>query len=131
MSRLSSCNVLSSIKYQQCFAYIDTPGQLLVRARLRECIDFWRLLEISRFILNVIIQGYRFRFFVFPHLSSKLTMPLSVTTVLLCLKLLMTYSSVIHDLIKILNLIALLNCVISPCMFCHLPASLGSTMFSG
>ena len=97
----------------------------------QECMVFWRSLEISRLILNVVNQGYRFRFFIFPHLSLKLTMPLFVTTVLLCLKLLMTYSSVIHDLINILILIALLNCAISPCMFCHLPASLGSTMFSG
>ena len=35
----------------------------------------------------------RFRFFIFPHLSPKLTMFLHVTTVLLSLKLLMNYSS--------------------------------------
>ena len=35
----------------------------------------------------------RFRFFFFPHLFPKLTMPLRVAIVLLCPKLLMTYSS--------------------------------------
>ena len=35
----------------------------------------------------------RFRFFIYPYLFPKLTMPLFVATVLLCLKLLMTYSS--------------------------------------
>ena len=58
-------------------------------------------------------------------------MPLLVTTVLLCQKLLMTYSSVIHDIITILNLVTLLNCTILPCMFCHFLASLGSMMFAG
>ena len=111
--------VLTSFKDKQCFAYIDTSAQPSARARLQKCIDFWRLLEISWFILNVIIQSYKIPFFIFPHLSPQLTMPLLITTVLLCLKLLTTYSSVVHDIITILNLITLLNCAIIPCMFCH------------
>ena len=63
VARLASCNVfplvLSSFKDQQCFAYINTPAQPSVRARLQKCIEFWRSLELSRFILNIIIQGYK------------------------------------------------------------------------
>ena len=70
MTSLAFCNVfslvLSSFKDQQCFAYIDTPDQPSVRARLPECIDFWLLLEISRVILNVIIQGYKTTVFHLP-----------------------------------------------------------------
>ena len=40
-----------------------------------------------------VLAAPRFRSFIFQQLSPKLTMPLHVTTVLLCLKLLMTYSS--------------------------------------
>ena len=71
----TSCNfvplVLSSFKDQQCFANIDTPAQPSVRGRLQKCIDFWRSLEISQFILNVIIQGYKIPFFHLPTPFSK------------------------------------------------------------
>jgi len=71
----TSCNVfplvLSSFKDQQCFADIDTPAQPSVRGRLRKCIDFWRSLEVSQFILNVIIQGYKIPFFHLPTPFSK------------------------------------------------------------
>ena len=71
-----SCNVLplvlSSFKDQQCFADIDPSAQPSVRGRLRiECIDFWRSLEVSQFILNVIIQGYKIPFFHLPTPFSK------------------------------------------------------------
>ena len=66
-----SCNVLplvlSSVLDQQCFADIDPPAQPSVRGRLRKCIDFWRSLEVSQFIRNVIIQGYKIPFF---HLTT-------------------------------------------------------------
>ena len=57
-----------------------------VRQRLRKYADFWR--RSLGFV-----RVARFRFFIFPHLSSKVTMPLPVTTVLLSLKLLMKYST--------------------------------------
>ena len=70
-----SCNVLplvlSSFQDQQCFADIDPPAQPSVRGRLRKCIDFWRSLEVSQFILNVIIQGYKIPFFHLPTPFSK------------------------------------------------------------
>ena len=44
----------------------------------------------------------RFRFFFFPHLFPKLTMPLRVAIVLLCPKLLMTYSSKIFFALRTL-----------------------------
>ena len=66
-----SCNVLllvlSSFLDQQCFADIDPPTQPSVCGRLRKCIDFWRSLEVSQFIRNVIIQGYKIPFF---HLTT-------------------------------------------------------------
>ena len=55
--------VLSSFKDQQCSADIDPPAKSSVRGRLRKCIDFWRSFEVSQFILNVIIQGYKIPFF--------------------------------------------------------------------
>ena len=71
----TSCNVFplvfSSFKDQHCFADIDTPAQPSVRRSLRKCIDFWRSLEVSRFILNVIIQGYNIPFFHLPTPFSK------------------------------------------------------------
>ena len=63
--------VLSSFKDQQCSADIDPPAQPSVRGRLRKCIDFWRPLEVSQFILNVIIQGYKILFFHLPTPFSK------------------------------------------------------------
>ena len=70
-----SCNVfplvLSSFKDQQCFADIDTAAQPPVRGRIRKCIDFWRSLEVSQFILNVINQGYKIPFFHLPTPFSK------------------------------------------------------------
>ena len=56
---------------RQCFAYIDTPAQPSVHARLQKCIDFWRSLEISRFILNIITQGYKILCFHLPTSFSK------------------------------------------------------------
>ena len=58
--------VLSSFKDQQCSVDIDPPAQPSVSGRLRKCIDFWRSLEVSQFILNVIIQGYNIPFFHLP-----------------------------------------------------------------
>ena len=70
-----SCNVLplvlSSFKNQQYSADIGPPAQPSVRGRLRKCIDFWRSLEVSQFILNVIIQGYKIPFFHLPTPFSK------------------------------------------------------------
>ena len=70
-----SCNVfplvLSSFKDQQCFSDIDTAAQPPVRGRIRKCIDFWRSLEVSQFILNVINQGYKIPFFHLPTPFSK------------------------------------------------------------
>jgi len=63
--------VLSSFKDQQSFAYIDTAAQPLVRGRLGKCIDFWRSLEVSQFILIVINQGYKIPFFHLPTPFSK------------------------------------------------------------
>ena len=37
-----------------------------IRGRLRKFVDFWRTLEVSQFILNVIIQGYKIPFFQLP-----------------------------------------------------------------
>ena len=75
VTRLASCNVFpivfSSFKDNQCFAYIDTFIQASVCARLQKCIDFWHLLEISRFVLNVIVQGYKIPFFHLPTPFSK------------------------------------------------------------
>ena len=70
-----SCNVLplvlSSFLDQQYFDDIDPPAQPSIRGRLRKCIDFWRSLEVSQFILNVIIQGYKIPFFHLPTPFSK------------------------------------------------------------
>jgi len=70
-----SCNVfplvLGSFKDQQCFADVDTVAQPSVRGRLRKCIDFWRSLEVSQFILNVITLGYKIPFFHLPTRFSK------------------------------------------------------------
>ena len=66
-----SCHVLTlilnSFKDQQSFADIDTAAQPSVRGRLRKCIDFWRSLEVSQFILNVI----KIPFFLLPTPLSK------------------------------------------------------------
>ena len=74
-SHPTSCNVLplvlSSFKDQQCLPDIATPVQPSIRGRLRKCIDFWRSLEVSQFILNVIIQGYKIPFFHLPTPFSK------------------------------------------------------------
>ena len=37
-----------------------------VRGRLRKFVDFWRTLEVSQFVLNVIMQGYKIPFFQLP-----------------------------------------------------------------
>ena len=37
-----------------------------VRGKLSKFVDFWRTLEVSQFILNVIMQGYRILFFQLP-----------------------------------------------------------------
>ena len=37
-----------------------------MRGRLKLCIDFWRSLESSQFILNIISQGYKIPFFELP-----------------------------------------------------------------
>ena len=37
-----------------------------VRGRLGEFVDFWRTLEVSQFVLNVIMQGYKIPFFQLP-----------------------------------------------------------------
>lgn len=58
--------VLEAFKDSQCSANIDSSRQPSVRGRLRKCIDFWRSLEVSQFILNVISQGYQIPFFQLP-----------------------------------------------------------------
>ena len=45
---------------------IDSAHQPSVRGRLRKCIVFWRSLQVSQFILNVISQGYKIPFFQLP-----------------------------------------------------------------
>ena len=37
-----------------------------MRGRLRKFFDFWRTLEVSQFILNVIVQDYKIPFFQLP-----------------------------------------------------------------
>ena len=37
-----------------------------IRGRLGEFVDFWRTLEVSQFVLNVIMQGYKIPFFQLP-----------------------------------------------------------------
>ena len=54
--------VLEAFKDSQCTVHIDSSRQPSVRGRLRECIDIWRSLEVSQFILNVISQGYKIPF---------------------------------------------------------------------
>ena len=44
----------------------DFSTQLAVRGRLNSCINFWRSLGTSQFILNVISQGYKIPFFQLP-----------------------------------------------------------------
>ena len=54
--------VLEAFKDSQCTVHIDSSRQPSVRGRLRECIDIWRSLDVSQFILNVISQGYKIPF---------------------------------------------------------------------
>ena len=44
---------------------------LQLSIRLRKWIEFWRSLEVSKCILNVISQGYKIPFFLFPTPFSK------------------------------------------------------------
>ena len=44
----------------------DFSSQPTVRGRLKLCISFWRSLGASRFILNVISQGYKIPYFELP-----------------------------------------------------------------
>ena len=58
--------VMSSFKEPQCSVDIDTPVQPSARGRLRKCLDFWRSLEVSQLILNVMCEGYKIPFFRLP-----------------------------------------------------------------
>ena len=99
----ASCNVsllgLSSFKDHQCVADIDRSWYS------RWALSMWEAskMQFSWFLAFVrsfsVPPEYHYPglqdsvFFVFPHLSPTLAIPLSVATVLLCLKLLMTNSS--------------------------------------
>ena len=74
----ASCDLtsqfLETFKHSQCTVVIDSSRQPSVWGRVRKFIDFWRLLEISQFILNVISQGYKILFSSFRNLFENLTM---------------------------------------------------------
>ena len=86
----ASCSVPTRLKINNVLliSILRLSPQFI--GRLRKCIDFWRWLEVSQFILNVIIQCYYIPFsFIFPQL----TMPLQVTTVLV--------SEALNDLLQL------------------------------
>ena len=56
--------LLDSFKDSGCLA-VDLSYSS-VRGRLRKFVDFWRTLEVSQFVLNVIMQGYKIPFFQLP-----------------------------------------------------------------
>lgn len=56
--------VLGAVKDSE--STFDVSVQPSVRGRLLKCIDFWRTLPASQFILNVISQGYKIPFFQLP-----------------------------------------------------------------
>ena len=56
--------VLNTFDDSHCAS--DLSSEATVRGRLKLCIDFWRSLESSQFILNVISQGYKIPFFELP-----------------------------------------------------------------
>ena len=56
--------VLGAVKDSE--STVDISIQPSVRGRLFKCIDFWRTLPASQFILNVISQGYKIPFFQLP-----------------------------------------------------------------
>ena len=60
----ADCLILDSIKDSGPLAVDLTYSS--VRGRLRKFVDFWRTLEVSQFILNVITQGYKIPFFQLP-----------------------------------------------------------------
>ena len=66
---ISACSefdplVLNTFDDSHCAS--DLSSEVTVRGRLKLCIDFWRSLESSQFILNVISQGYKIPFFELP-----------------------------------------------------------------
>ena len=65
---LVSCNliplVMDTLVDSHCT--VDRSIQPSVRGRLNKFIEFWRSLEVSQFILNVISQGYKIPFFQLP-----------------------------------------------------------------
>ena len=60
----ADCFMLDAIKDSGPLAVDLTYSS--VRGRLRKFVDFWRTLEVSQFILNVIMQGYKIPFFQLP-----------------------------------------------------------------
>ena len=104
-SHPTSCNVLpqvlSSFKDQQCLPDIATPVQPSILGRLRKCIDFWRSLEVSQFILNVIIQNYKIPFFHLPTPFSKANNASACNNSFV--------SEAVNDLLK-LNLVEEISC---------------------
>ena len=58
-----------------------------VRGRLRKFVDFWRTLEVSQFVLNIIMQGYKIPFFQLPTPFVREKMLLLVSIVMLFRKL--------------------------------------------
>ena len=56
--------VLNAFDDSHCAS--DLSSEATVRGRLKLCIDFWRSLESSQFILSVISQGYKIPFFELP-----------------------------------------------------------------
>ena len=62
----ADCFILDAIKDSGPLAVDLTYSSISVRGRLRKFVDFWRTLEVSQFILNVIMQGYKIPFFQLP-----------------------------------------------------------------
>ena len=57
---------VSCTDFPQYSVAFDSPVQPTVRGRLRKCIEFWRSLEVSQFILHIISEGYKIPFFQLP-----------------------------------------------------------------
>ena len=65
-STCADCFILDAIKDSGPLAVDLTYSSISVHGRLRKFVDFWRTLEVSQFILNVIMQGYKIPFFQLP-----------------------------------------------------------------
>jgi len=65
----ADCLTLDAIKDSGPLAVDLTYSSM--RGRLRKFVDFWCILEVSQFILNVMMQGYKIPFFQLPTLIAK------------------------------------------------------------